>query len=72
MHTILVRVQMDAAFLQTQSDGGAWVAQSVKGLTPDFGSGHDLTVCDIEPRIGLCVVSPEPTLDPLSPTLSQK
>ena len=22
--------------------GGAWVAQSVKRLTPDLGSGHDL------------------------------
>ena len=28
---------------------GAWVAQLVKHLTLDFGSGHHLTVCGIEP-----------------------
>ena len=39
---------------------GAWVAQLVKRLTPDFGSGHDLTVCEIEPRVGLCADSVEP------------
>ena len=32
---------------------GAWVAQLVKCLTLDFGSGHDLMVCEIEPRIRL-------------------
>ena len=32
---------------------GAYVAQSVKSLTPDFGSGHDLTGCEMEPCIGL-------------------
>ena len=31
---------------------GASVAQSVKRLTPDFDSGHDLTVPKIEPRFG--------------------
>ena len=30
-----------------------WVAQSVKCLTLDFGSGHDLTVCGIEPHVRL-------------------
>ena len=34
---------------------GAGVAQLVKCLTLDFGSGRDLTVCDFEPRIGLHV-----------------
>ena len=29
---------------------GAWVAQSVKRLTLDFGSGRDLTVGEIEPH----------------------
>ena len=29
------------------------MAQSVKGLTLDFGSGHDLTVGEFEPHIGL-------------------
>ena len=33
---------------------GAWVAQS------DFGSGHDLAVCEFEPRIWLCADSSEP------------
>ena len=32
---------------------GARVAQSVKWLTIDFGSGHDLTVWEFEPRVGL-------------------
>ena len=27
---------------------GAWVAQSVKHLTLDLSSGHDLTVCGTE------------------------
>ena len=27
--------------------GGAWVTQSVKYLSLDFSSGHDLTVCGI-------------------------
>ena len=40
--------------------GDARVAQSVKCLTLDFGSGHDLTVCEFEPCIGLCVDSLEP------------
>ena len=43
---------------------GAWVAQSVKHLTLDFGSGHDLAVRGIEPR-RLCTDSTEPTWDSL-------
>ena len=39
---------------------GAWVAQSVKRLTLDFGSGHDLTLHEFEPRVGLYAVSVEP------------
>ena len=31
---------------------GAWVAQSVELLTLDLGSGHDLTVRGMEPRMG--------------------
>ena len=38
----------------------AWVAQLVKYLTLDFGSGHDFMVCETEPCIGLCVDSTEP------------
>ena len=33
---------------------GACVAQL------DFSSGHDLTVCEFEPHVGLCADSPEP------------
>ena len=33
---------------------GVWVAQSVKLPTPDLGSGHDLTVHEIEPHLALC------------------
>ena len=33
--------------------GGSWVAQSVKGPTPDFGSGHDLTqFMSLSPTLG--------------------
>ena len=39
------------------------MAQSVKRLTLDFGSGHDLMVCEFEPRAG----SVEPAWD--SPSL---
>ena len=28
------------------------MTQSVKPLTLDFGSGHDLTVCEMEPALG--------------------
>ena len=45
---------------------GAWVAQSVKGLTLDFGSGHHLTVGGFQLRIGLCADSVEPAWDSLS------
>ena len=45
---------------------GTWVAQSVKRPTLDFGSGHDLMVCEFEPRLGLCADSLEPTWDSLS------
>ena len=41
---------------------GAWMAQSVKHLTPDFGSGHDLTVHYSEPPIRLCTDSAETCL----------
>ena len=47
--------------------GGAQVAQLVKLPTLDFGSGHDLTVHEFEPRIGLCADSVETAWDSLSP-----
>ena len=50
--------------------GGTWVAQSVKCQTFDFSSGHDLTVCELEPCIRLHADSVEPALDSLSILLS--
>ena len=32
----------------------------------DFSSGHDLTVCGMEPHIGLCADSVEPSWESLS------
>ena len=49
---------------------GAWVAQSVECLTPDFSSGHDLTVRGIECHVGLCADSVEPAWDSLPPSVS--
>ena len=48
---------------------GAWVAQSVERPTLDFGSGRDLTVCEFEPRVGLCADSVERAWDSLSVSL---
>ena len=45
---------------------GTWVAQLVEH-PPNFTSGHDLTVHEFKPHIGLAAVSTEPTLDPVSP-----
>ena len=46
------------------------MAQSGERLTLDFGSGHDLTVCEFQPQVGLRADSMEPAWDPLSPSLS--
>ena len=48
------------------NSGGTWVAQSVKCVTLDFGSGHDLTVSEFEPRFGLHTDSGEHAWDSLS------
>ena len=45
------------------------MAQSVKRPTLDFGSGHDLVVCEIEPWVGLSADSVEPAWDSLSPSI---
>ena len=43
------------------NSGGAWVAQSVKHLTVDLGSGHDVTVArGMEPHVRLSDDSVEP------------
>ena len=34
----------------------------------DFSSGHDLTVGEFEPHVGLTAISVESSLDPRSPT----
>ena len=49
---------------------GTWVAQSVEHPTLDFSSGHDLTVREFNPCVGLCTDSAEPSWDSLSPSLS--
>ena len=49
---------------------GTWVAQLVKQLTPDFGSGHYLMVCEFEPCVGFCADSAETAWDSISPSFS--
>ena len=49
---------------------GTWVTQLVKHLTLDFGSGHELAVCEFTPCIRLHADSAEPAWDPLSFPLS--
>ena len=43
---------MHSYFLNNWKKEGARVAQSVKRLTLDFGSGHDLTVVRSSPMLG--------------------
>ena len=43
------------------------MAQWVECLTVDFDSGHHLTVCRIEPSVGLCADSVEPAWDSCLP-----
>ena len=43
---------------------GSWVAQSVKCLTPDFGSGHDFRVAGLSTGWGPCLRS---SLSPSAP-----
>ena len=46
---------------------GAWVAQAVKHQTPDFSSGHDLTVVRLSLALG-STLGMEPTWDSLFPS----
>ena len=46
------------------------MAQLVKRLTLDFGSGHNLMVCGIEPHTALCTDRVKPAWNSLSPSLS--
>ena len=45
------------------------MVQSVRHLTLDFCSGHDLTVCEFEPHVGLRADNAEPAWDSLSVSL---
>ena len=49
---------------------GPWGAQSVKHLTLDFNSGHDVTVHEFEPHV-LCADGVEPAWDSLPFSLSK-
>ena len=46
------------------------MAQAVKSLALDFGSGHNLVVHEFEPRVGLHAQRMEPAWDSLSLSLS--
>ena len=46
------------------------MAHLVKCLTLGFGSGHDLTACELEPHTRLYAGSVESAWDSLSPSLS--
>ena len=46
------------------------MAQTVKRLTLDSGSGPDLMVCGFEPCVGLCTGDMEPAWDSLFPSFS--
>ena len=59
-----------ASALTNKKSWCAWVALLVKHLTLDFGSGHDLTVCGVRPRVGLGADSTEPAWHSFSPSLS--
>ena len=48
------------------------MAQSVKGSTLDFYSGHDVMVLEFHPHVGLCVDPPKPAWDSLSLPLPHK
>ena len=46
------------------------MAQSVKRPALGVSLGHDLMVCEIKPRVGLCTDSVEPAWESLSLNLS--
>ena len=64
------RLANSKCIVRTIRNRGAWVAQPVKHLILDFGSGHDLTVRGLEPHVRLCADSVEPAWDSLSVSLS--
>ena len=46
------------------------MAQSVESPMLGFSSGHDLTVCEFEPRVRLRAVNADPAWDSFSDSLS--
>ena len=54
-----------SSFLIIKAFRGTWVAQAVKCLTLDFGSGHGVMVQETEPDIGLHTDSTESAWDSL-------
>ena len=58
---------------QKFKNGTTMAPPPVKHPTLDFGSGHDLTVREIEPCMGLCADGVEPAWDslPALPQLTQ-
>ena len=54
------------SFFENAKELGTGVVQSVKWLTLDFGSGHDLTVHEVEPGIGLWALTVQSLLGILS------
>ena len=56
--------------VKNTSSEGVWVDQSIEHPALDFGSGHDLTVHGMEPRVGLCTDSMQPAWECLSLSLS--
>ena len=57
--------EKESVLKRLASGASGWIT-SGKHLTLDFGSGHDLTVCEFKPRIGLHTVSAESAWDSLS------
>ena len=53
-------MERDERMDELRKDRGARVAPSVKDLIFGLGSGHDLTVREFKPHVGLCSVSTEP------------
>ena len=47
----------DNYYLKMATSKGAWVAQSVKCPTLDFGSGHNLMVHEIQPCVSSALIA---------------
>ena len=63
-----LREQRMPYFLNAHGGAPGWLSRSSIRILV-FSSGHDLPVCEFEPRFGLCADSLEPAWDSLSPSL---